>query len=345
MEKLKSKNKILLFLTVIALILISVSVFLYSKEQPLLWQTELAKAMMGLAMTAIIGGFIKFLFDQNQKREEEIKENKEKEEEIKAKQKEKEDETKRKQNEFRNETLNRLRKIFDDVDGARLLIEAHKSAKTYGDKMRDAIIPSVVALYDIKRSLADSINMMDSEKIRQLRLNMHYMIAYLQALANEYKNEYCEISNIQFYEEEWKKQLRDKFIKQLFDEHKQTVFPNNFFAGIDIHKPPMQAWEKIEQLPLMGKFIVDDYASLYRKLFVDFYEYSKRILKEQETKQLPEKFNAKYFTDLDTIDLKRSRGELTINDSLVNLIIKDLIIGKERVKGEITKAGTANHIH
>ena len=91
-------------------------------------------------MTAIISGFIKYFFDQYQLKQADMREQLVKEEAEKTKQKE-----------FRQETLNHLRKIFDLVDTARLLIEAHKSEKTYCEQMRLALIPSIVSLYDIKR--------------------------------------------------------------------------------------------------------------------------------------------------------------------------------------------------
>ena len=310
----KSKNKILWILIVIAILLISISIIIYPNDPVQAWQAELAKGIMELGVTAIIGGFIKFLFDQHQQKEIEGREGEKKEEDKKAA-----------QNEFRNELLNRLRKIFDAIDSARLLIEAHKSAKTYGDKMRDSVIPSIVALYDIKRSLADSVDMMEIEKIKHLRLSLHYMIAYLQALANEFKNEYLEISNSQSYEEEWKKQTKEKLIRSLLSDDKKEISRDVFSSAIKSGKTPVKAWQQIEQLPLMGRFIEDTYDSLYRKLFIDFYEYAKRILKDQETKRLPEKFNAAYLITLDEIDLKKSTGEITVNDSLVNRIIKDLI--------------------
>jgi len=303
------KNNLLIFLLVLGIVFLFGSISLYGYEGSAKWIPELAKAMMGLSFTVIFGGIVKLIFDKYQ-------EDKKREEKIK---------------EFKAGTLNQLRKVFDSIDSARLLIEAHKSAKIYGDKMRDDIFPSIVPLYDIKRSLADSVNMMDKENIKQLRLNMHYMVAYLQALANEYKDEYLKISNMQFYEEEWKKQLRDKLIKQLIEDHKQAVFPEDFLAGIDIHESPVYAWKKIERLPLMGTFIIDNYDSLYRKLFVDFYEWSKRILKEQETNHYPEKFNPKYLAKLEEIDLKKSNGEITKNDSLVNLIINDLINSNKKI--------------
>lgn len=188
MKKDNLKYKILALLAAITIIFLSAAIFIYSKENPPKWQEELAKALMGLAMTAIIGGFIKFLFDQYKEKEEQIK-----------KDKDAEDEKKLRKKEFSLEMLNHLRKAFDAVDGARLLIEAHKSAKTYGEKMRENIIPVIVSLYDIKRSLVDSVDMIeDADKLKSLRINIHYMIAYLQALADEYKETYPDISNWQY---------------------------------------------------------------------------------------------------------------------------------------------------
>lgn len=312
MKKDNLKYKILAILVAIAVIFLSIAIFIYSKEKPIKWQEELAKALMGLAMTAIIGGFIKFLFDLYNEKEEQIKKNKE------AK-----DEKKRSQKQFSDDLLNHLRKAFDAVDGARLLIEAHKSAKTYGEKMKENIIPVIVSLYDIKRSLVDSVDMIDADKLKSLRINIHYMIAYLQALADEYKENYPAISNWQFYEEEWKKKTREYFINQMVKE--TSLNSGNTMDTIKEKIPgsPGWAWGKINQLPVMGKFLQDDYTSAYRKMFVDFYEWSKKILKNQEIKKIPGWYDKIYLFVLDEIDEKKKNDNMTKDDSLISRLIKD----------------------
>ncbi len=88
MKKDNLKYKILALLAAITIIFLSAAIFIYSKENPPKWQEELAKALMGLAMTAIIGGFIKFLFDQYKEKEEQIKKDKDAKDEKKLRKKE-----------------------------------------------------------------------------------------------------------------------------------------------------------------------------------------------------------------------------------------------------------------
>ena len=309
MKKNNLKYKILAILVATAIIFLSIAVIIYSNKELLKWQEELAKALMGLAMTAIIGGFIKFLFDLYKEEEEQIN-----------KDKEAEDEKKLRKKEFSLDLLNHLRKAFDAVDGARLLIEAHKSAKTYGEKMRENIIPVIVSLYDIKRSLVDSVEMIeDAKRLKSLRINIHYMIAYLQALADEYKEKYPVLSNLQYYEEEWKRKARDYFIQQ----HMKNQDDKINAVKEKIPGTPVLTWGEISRLPIMGKFLQDNYASPYRKMFVDFYEWSKKILKNKEVKKKPEWYDEKYIHELDLIDIKKENDTMTEDDSLVRLLIND----------------------
>ena len=309
MKKNNLKYKILAILVATAIIFLSIAVIIYSNKELLKWQEELAKALMGLAMTAIIGGFIKFLFDLYKEEEEQIN-----------KDKEAEDEKKLRKKEFSLDLLNHLRKAFDAVDGARLLIEAHKSAKTYGEKMRENIIPVIVSLYDIKRSLVDSVEMIeDAKRLKSLRINIHYMIAYLQALADEYKEKYPVLSNLQYYEEEWKRKARDYFIQQ----HMKNQDDKINAVKEKIPGTPVLTWGEISRLPIMGKFLQDNYASPYRKMFVDFYEWSKKILKNKDVKKKPEWYDEKYIHELDLIDIKKENDTMTEDDSLVRLLIND----------------------
>jgi hypothetical protein len=337
MKKNNSSNRVLVKLALISLALMSVAIALYSQEEVSKWQEELAKALMGLAITAVAGGFIKFLFDRYQETEEDKRKKREEAEEDKRKAKEIESERKEKQKQFREELLNHLRKTFDEVDGARLLIEAHKSAKTYSEKMKENIIPVIVSLYDIKRSLVDSVDMIDEINLKSLRINIHYMIAYLQALADEYRDNYPAISNWQYYEEEWKKKTRDHFIKHMQEEHPANSISPMEIIKEKIPRAPEWAWSKIIQLPLMGRFLQDDYDSPYRKMFVDFYEWNKKILKDQKIKKKPEWYDEKYITVLKEIDKKKEEGILTKDDSLVNRLIKDKLISRPFMKQEILK--------
>ena len=295
-----------LLIAFLGIIFLSGSIALYSYEGSAKWVPELAKAMMGLLFTVIFGGIIKLIFDKYQE---------DKKEEERSK-------------EFKVGILNQLRKVFDNVDGARLLIEAHKSAKTYSEEMQQNIIPSVVTLLDIKRSLLDSGTMMKECKLLQLRVDIHYMMAYLKALANEYKDEYPSISNKQFHHEKLKEKARETFVEELVRDYPEDFYSSEVLSSDEIAQkiknPPTWVWNSILKLRQMGFFIQDEIKLPYRKMFIEFYEHAKKILKNIDNTELPKWYDEAHLKEMQRIDRLRKAGELTDDDSLVNTLIKYL---------------------
>ncbi|WP_273566084.1 hypothetical protein [Maribacter halichondriae] len=228
---------------------------------------------------------------------------------------------------FKAELLYRLQKIYDSVDGARLLIEAHKSAKTYSERIRLNIIPSITALFDIKRNLVGSEDMMKGkeEKLKQLRLYIHYLIAYLQVLADEYKTDYPAISNRQFLHERLKERAGEDFVKKMVETHPESYFSSEVLLSEKTHQliqqPPKWVWKAIQDLPHMGQFITDDYDSPYRKMFVDFYEACKKLLKDKEIIKLPEWYDVEHMNSMDDIDKRIEKGLIKQDDSLVDTLV------------------------
>lgn len=72
----------------------------------------------------------------------------------------------------------------------------------------------------------------------------------------------------------------------------------------------------------MGLFIKDDYNNPYRKMFVDFYEDSKKILKDQPIGNPPEWYRKEHLAEMKRID--GLKGELKEGDSLVRYLINFL---------------------
>ena len=62
--------------------------------------------------------------------------------------------------EFRLDLISRLRQIHDRVKIAALLIEAHESAKTYGEQMRE-LISVRVAVLDLHRAISNQPRAVD----------------------------------------------------------------------------------------------------------------------------------------------------------------------------------------
>ena len=315
---------LLLILFVLGVVILVISIGLYIIETPDKWIPELAKALMGLSFTVIFGGIIKLIFDKYQ--------------EEKKKEEKKKDEDKIKRDKiaaFKSMNVQALRKVFDQVDSARLLIEAHQSAKTYGEKMQQNIYPSIVTLFDIKRGLVDSKDMLEPNNLLQLRVNIHYMIAYLQALANEYKKHYSTISHKQFLHEELKETQGVIFVSELIKEFPDDYFSSKRLMSAEVVKkiqqPPKWVWEAIQELTHMGLFIKDKYDSPYRKMFVDFYEHSKKILKDQPVDKLPKWYEEDKMKGQDRlarmleIDALAKSDKLKEGDNLVQELLHTLI--------------------
>lgn len=252
------KNQLLLLLFGIGACSFGVAAYLFQQQTSVDQKTELARSFLSLAMTVVLGGFIKLIFDENVKRSAEIA----------------------RKRDLRHQLLNRLRKVFDDVDSARLLIRAHKSAKTYGEQIREKVIVAIPVLYDVKRSLADSTDLFTKDTTDHLRLSLHYMIAYLSAITDEYATGYLDISNTQFFQEAVKEKTKKVFQEALPPNLKDL----NTIRYQDLVEPdvPGFAWKKISELVAFSDFDSATPTSLYNTIFIAHYEYSKSLLKGAE---------------------------------------------------------------
>ncbi len=98
----------------------------------------------------------------------------------------------------RADQLMGLRTVHDRVEGARLLIPAHRSAETYGELMRD-LIDGQVTLLDIRRSLAAEPKGRWDPAMADA---FSEMVGYLQALHDEYRHHYKDASDAQRFDDE-----------------------------------------------------------------------------------------------------------------------------------------------
>jgi hypothetical protein len=98
----------------------------------------------------------------------------------------------------------------DRLETARLLIAAHRSAKTYGERMREVIDAHVVLL---KIARSTGLGVMDADT-RDAEC-LEWMLGYLLALQQEYERRYKEVSNLQKYDEAVVKTRFEQSAKQL----------------------------------------------------------------------------------------------------------------------------------
>lgn len=269
--------------------------------------TELANHLMNFSAVVLIGGVVKLLVDDYQI-------GKERNERRRA---------------FTHDILDRLRDINDQVELSRILIESHKSAKTYGEQIRENIIPSNIVLLDLRRSLDDAEILISAEKIPYLRVSIHYMMAYLRVLILEYQERYLPLSNKQVYQEGVKDRLKVAFAERVYElyqaENDYETF-NQILLAEEFPEPISVVWRDIESLPALRDFMTEGIRSNFYRLFHQHYEFCKKLLRDKKRVgllTLPWTFDAKYIDYLAEIDEKRQSSKLTVKDSLVRRIIEE----------------------
>jgi hypothetical protein len=134
-----------------------------------------------------------------------------------------------------------LKDVYDQVDRGRTLIAAQKSAKTYGDEMKN-FIQARVKLLQVVRALKFDER---GSAVAAIRPDVETMQAYLRGLINEFEQNYKEISRAQsLYEARMKKALEQVSVS----EAKGPELPGN------------APWDSIAALERVSDFLksVDD---------------------------------------------------------------------------------------
>lgn len=284
-----------------------IHVHYHSLNQPIpKFHEEIAKLLYNIGVTVIIGGLLKIIIDDYQKA--------------------KEDQDKKK--DFSNELIHRLRNVFDQVELSKTLIVSHKSAKTYGERIREAIMPAYVSLFEIKRSLVDSDKLFKPENILNIRVSIHYMLAYLYCLIDEYQSKYSSLSNKQFYQEGIKAAL-NKYVSEIvvnqYTEKKSESSDSFEALLLNLIPPEFSIVQKeLDKLPFLKDFISEGIETNYYRLFLDHFEYCKAQLKSDEEVSLPKVFNEKYSKVLAENDKIRRNADTTKVESLLKIIIANI---------------------
>jgi hypothetical protein len=102
---------------------------------------------------------------------------------------------------LRRALVAQLRRVHDEVKAAALLIEAHQSARTYGEQMR-RLIEVRVRLLDARRTVVAETKSFGKDANHVVTL-IETGADYLSALTDEYKKQYLRVSRIQLYSHEW----------------------------------------------------------------------------------------------------------------------------------------------
>ena len=300
-----------------------------------------------------IGGGINFLLEEikeeeeqakeeQKKAEEEAKEMRQKREEDAEKRRKEYQEKKEKRKLFRLEMQEKLQVVHDHTELARILIKSHKSGRTYGEQIRNRIMPSLISLEEIRRGLEHAEDQRLEGNVLYLRVSLFYMIAYLSVLIEEFEASYLTISNLQTYQDAWADKMRGLFTdivegkkgeitslkkKEKFLEKAEALFESDHVpANIEV------VWQEIEKLDYVWDFINElrnekGERSLYNRYFLQHYKHCNKMLQTRnsdinEKLTLRKTFKANMET-LKHIDKKLAEDNpLSFQDNLTHVIME-----------------------
>ncbi|WP_299684706.1 hypothetical protein [uncultured Tateyamaria sp.] len=127
--------------------------------------------------------------------------------------------------------LEDFKTVYNTVERARFLIMAHKSAKTYGEQMRD-LPDAIILLHNVKRATEQGFPRLYDD----LEGPIFYCTIFLKGLVDEYRDAYLTASRLQSQDELENKYLREK----IADGYKEI---ESGYAH--------RGWDKIMSLPHM----------------------------------------------------------------------------------------------
>jgi hypothetical protein len=270
------------------------SLWIYSSE-PEMHMEKLADFLMNSSQTILItfviggglGGILNFLFDEMKREEEEVK-NKWKERQ----------ENREKNKLFRWEMQRSLQELQDNVELARILIKSHRSGTTYGEQIRNRIMPSLISLQDFRRRVSHAEDRELIKNMEYLQVSLTYMISYLTVLVEEFGSHYLEISNLQNYQDALASRMRILFTEVTEGKKEDIVTlekKKNFlrkaeeiFGQLDVPSKIEIVWQAMEELDYVWDFIGDlrdpqGKRSLYFRYFLQHYFNCIKILKDSNS--------------------------------------------------------------
>ena len=134
-----------------------------------------------------------------------------------------------------------LKKVYDHVERARLLIPAHQSAKTYGDEMREDVTSGVVQLRNVIRALQGRVAGVPVGLQQLVRPEVAEMKRYLLELMEEFCGEYKHLADLQRFHESRAEKLAKAFAEGS--------------ADIPQEQMPTFVWSAVKQLPRLSEFM------------------------------------------------------------------------------------------
>ncbi len=338
----------------LASILLALAILYYcTEEENPVWY-RLAEFLMAMSETMLgagiigggIGGGINFIFEEMKNKEEAAKERRKTALENREK-----------YQSFRRHIRRVLGEVHDNVGLARILIKSHKSGRTYGEQIRNRIMPSVVALQDIRRDLGNVEEGALKHNLLALRVSLNYMVAYLSILTREFESNYLAISNLQSYQDAMVDRMRGLFTNLAAKNNDQPGIEVDdqlligqaaaFFDKTDVPEKIDTVWQAIRELDYVRDFIDElrdnkGSRSDYSLFFLKHYNHCIRILRSASSgvnqKIVATPVFVDHMAELKRIDEKqRSDNPLTSSDMLTWQMMErelafDIKLGRKKKK-------------
>lgn len=171
-------------------------------------------AGLALAFGGVLGGIVKKLFDAWDDRKTAIEA----------------------QNAYYTQLLEDFKTVYNTVERGRFLITAHKSAKTYGERMR-TLPDAVILLHNVKRATQQGF----PDLYEGLEGPIFFCTRFLKGLIEEYRDHYLDVSRLQSQDEADNKLTRERIAKRQPDD--------------DARDLSHSAWDRLLELPRLGMLI------------------------------------------------------------------------------------------
>lgn len=134
---------------------------------------------------------------------------------------------------FVGNVLADLKGVYDQIESARILIQAHRSAKTYGTEMGN-LIQACVQLRNVIRALEGTAAMAEEMRARIVE-HVRAMHRFVQELTDEFQERYKEVSDLQ----------------REYEARVDRVTKQNAEGGARLEYPPPVPWQKLSAFPTL----------------------------------------------------------------------------------------------
>lgn len=188
-------------------------------------KTEVLKVLLQLAAIGVIGGFVTWILNERSKEKERILSDKSRKEERDAVQQQKQAERQTALNDFRRSAIARVVTATNVVRKAPLLIESHRSKKTYGEQVR-AVLDAKLDLSLVRHEQESSSAFTRPDNIDA---EIWKMEDYLKGIVDEWKDQYMSLPSPPA--DAWDAIKALPALADLRNGDEKSLFANNYIAG------------------------------------------------------------------------------------------------------------------